>query len=177
MAVVKEPVVFQVVGYQDSGKTTLVKNMIERLTARSMSVATMKHHGHGGKPSLIENKDSSKHISAGAFVSLVEGDGRILLQGEKSSWTINEQLGILLSLQPDIILIEGHKNEDFPKVVILRTTEDIELLERLSNIKAVLYWDESLQQEINQFLTVPIFSIKDEQACDWVCTWLTTQCN
>ncbi len=177
MAVVKRPVVFQVVGYQNSGKTTLVKKIIEKLTERSFSIATIKHHGHGGKPDMIENKDSSEHILSGAIASLVEGDGRLLLQGEKSNWTITEQLEILNSLNPEIIIIEGHKNEDYPKVVILRTVEDRELLEKLTNIKAVLYWDESLEKEKNKFSSLPFFSIREEQACEWICTWLTNQCN
>ena len=177
MAVVNKPIVFQVVGYQNSGKTTLVKKIIEQLTARSFSVATIKHHGHGGKPDTMEDKDSSGHISAGALASLVEGDGRILLQAEKTTWAISEQLAILGTLQPNMIIIEGHKNEDYPKVVILRTIEDKELLEKLSNIKAVIYWDESLTREKNKFSSIPFFSIHDEQACEWVCAWLTKQCN
>lgn len=177
MAVVKKPIVLQVVGYQNSGKTTLVKKIIENLAARNFSVATIKHHGHGGKPDMIENKDSSEHISAGALASLVEGDGRLLLQGEKPTWTISEQLAILSPLHPDIIIIEGYKNEDYPKIVILRTIEDRVLLERLSNIKAVLYWDESLSKEKNKFSTLPFFSIRDEQVCEWICTWITNQSN
>lgn len=40
--------ILQIVGYQNSGKTTLVEKMVHALTEREMKVATIKHHGHGG---------------------------------------------------------------------------------------------------------------------------------
>ena len=77
MAMVKEPVIFQVSGYQNSGKTTLVNKIISGLKGKGLSVVTIKHHGHGGKPETPEGKDSSNHIESGAAASIVEGGGRL----------------------------------------------------------------------------------------------------
>lgn len=174
---VKRPVIFQVAGYQNSGKTTLVKRITEQLASRNFSIVTIKHHGHGGKPEMVESKDSTEHISAGAIASLVEGDGRIILQGEKESWTIEEQIDIVSQLHPDLILIEGHKYEGFPKAVIVRSAKDQELIEKLNNIRVVLYWDEDITGIKNSSNSLPFFNIHDHEGYEWICTYLTNQFN
>ncbi|QQK74745.1 molybdopterin-guanine dinucleotide biosynthesis protein MobB [Salicibibacter cibarius] len=40
--------VLQVVGYKNSGKTTLMEELVKAFSAREMHVAALKHHGHGG---------------------------------------------------------------------------------------------------------------------------------
>lgn len=173
---VKKPVIFQIAGYQNSGKTTLAKKVIENLAGQKMTVVTIKHHGHGGKPAVSEEKDSSQHITSGALASLVEGDGRLLLQAEKPVWLLNEQIEIATYFKPDVILIEGHKNEAFPKIVILRGMEDKVLLKRLKNIQAVFYWDEELSYMQKGYPTFPFFKIHDNAGYDWVVTYLESQC-
>ena len=148
MAVVK-PFVFQIVGYQNSGKTTIVKKLISDLAKEQISVVTMKHHGHGGKPIIAEEKDSSQHIGAGALASLVEGGGRLILHAEKREWKIEEQIQLLSQLHTDIILIEGHKFAEYPKGVIVRRQEDVELLSMLENIQVIYYWDRSLVKSVD----------------------------
>lgn len=148
MAVVR-PFVFQIVGYQNSGKTTFMKKLISELEKEQISVVTIKHHGHGGKPIIAEEKDSSQHIGAGALASLVEGDGRLILHAEKPEWKIEEQIQLLSLLKPDIILIEGHKYAGFPKAVIVRRMEDIELLSMLENIEVIYYWESSLLKSVD----------------------------
>ena len=174
---VKEPYIFQVVGYQNSGKTTFVKKITEQLSSRGFSIVTIKHHGHGGRPAMVENKDSSEHIQAGAIASLVEGDGRIILQAEKQRWTMKEQIELLRQLHPNFILIEGHKSEKYPKAVILRTMEDKGLLKKLNNIQAVLYWDKEIAELKEQFPTFPFYEIQDQAAVDSVCTLLVNKSN
>lgn len=44
--------ILQIVGYQNSGKTTLMEKLIQALTYEGMKVATIKHHGHGGYPEV-----------------------------------------------------------------------------------------------------------------------------
>ncbi|MBU8877442.1 molybdopterin-guanine dinucleotide biosynthesis protein B [Bacillus sp. FJAT-29790] len=176
---VRKPIVFQVAGYQNSGKTTLVKKIIKHLTSSGFAVATIKHHGHGGKPDMIENKDSGQHISSGALASLVEGEGRILLQLEKNSWTLDEQIEILMPLKLDIIIIEGHKHKDYPKVVILRNIEDQHLLSKLKNIKAVLYWDpfKEISSIQSEYSAIPFFEIHDNNGDEWIVSYLQNEIN
>ncbi len=169
MAVVN-PVIVQVVGFQNSGKTTFVKKLLQELSKQKIDVATIKHHGHGGKPDVVEKKDSSEHIHSGAFASLVEGEGRLLVQVEKDEWNIQEQIHILCSLNPEVIVIEGHKNESFHKIVLLRNKEDFDALRSLENVMAFVSY-EPLHINTN----VPIWNENDTMT--WLVQYINEQRN
>lgn len=160
--------IFQIVGYQDSGKTTFVKKLIEQLKSVCINTVTIKHHGHGGKPVFNEEKDSYQHLQAGALASIVEGDGHLLLQTEKSQWTLEEQIRLMSFFQPDVILIEGHKYETYPKAIIIRKEEDLPLIKKLTNVKVVFYWDEQLLASHKGLLEIPTFSINDPIGVKWM---------
>lgn len=171
MALVK-PVIFQIAGYQNSGKTTFISRLINALTKEDLLVATIKHHGHGGKPDLPENKDSSRHIAAGAMASLVEGNGHILLQAEAVKSALEDQIALMSFFQPDIILIEGHKKADYDKALIIRDRADLELFGELSNIKLLLSRDSNLTLQLKDQSDLPVFAMDDESGLDWLISYL-----
>lgn len=171
MAMVK-PFILQVVGFQNSGKTTMILKLIETFTNMGLKTATIKHHGHGGKPLAPEHKDSTKHLSAGAAASIVEGDGALILQAERSSFSLEDQIKLLDFINPDVILIEGHKQAKYPKLVIVRDQDDLSLLDQVSNCLAVVLWHNKLK---NALLDVPCYSIHDEtlikKCTEWLRDW------
>lgn len=160
--------IFQIVGFQNSGKTTLIKRLIEELKKQNVTAVTIKHHGHGGPPAFNEEKDSYQHIKAGAIASIVEGDGHLLLQSEKSRWTLNEQIQLLSVFQPNIIFIEGHKKEIYPKAVIICNREELSLLEDLENIKLVLFWEKNVIEHVQKEKPYPFYQINDSQGLKWL---------
>ncbi|MGE7762864.1 molybdopterin-guanine dinucleotide biosynthesis protein B [Peribacillus sp. NPDC097895] len=167
MALVKKPFIFQVVGYQNRGKTTFITNIIEKLRAVKLETAVLKHHGHGGKPDIIGMKDSKKHFQAGAAASLVEGDGTIELLGHfKAGAPITELIQLLGLFSPDVILVEGYKQEDFPKIILIKEESDLVLLVRLTNVKAAVAWPECLERTRNHAL-VPVFPLNSDQFFLW----------
>ncbi len=159
MALVQHRKILQIVGYQNSGKTTLIEQLITQATMEGLRVGTIKHHGHGGIPSLEASKDSLRHEQAGASVTAVEGDGTLRMTIRQREWQLANILEIYEALPLDTILIEGFKNEHYPKVVLLRTAQDQELLHKLTNIICILYWPTYLH-EIS--LDVPVFSIHEK---------------
>ncbi|MEH7113033.1 molybdopterin-guanine dinucleotide biosynthesis protein B [Neobacillus niacini] len=163
MALVK-PIIYQVVGYQNSGKTTFLLKLIQLLKSNNIKTVTIKHHGHGGYPDVAEQKDSYKHIDAGAAASLVEGEGRIVLQAEESDWGLEHQISLMSFFLPDVILIEGHKKQPYPKLLILRSEADFLLMEQLNNITAVIVWNYTLVEQVRENLNVPVFHISEEKA-------------
>lgn len=173
MALVK-PVLFQVAGYQNSGKTTLSIKLIEELSASGLKIATIKHHGHGGKPDVLETKDSGRHIKAGATVSLVEGGGRIIIQAEDVPWSLAKEIEMLSFFKPDVIIIEGYKNERYPKAVILRDKNDLELLEKLPNIKIIFHRDPKLASQLIDS-GFPVFDTEDEAGYKWILNYIKNQ--
>lgn len=133
-----KPVVFQIAGFKNSGKTTLVQAVIRELQKRGVAAVTIKHHGHGGKPDVLEDKDTSLHMKAGALASLAEGEGSILIQADRLDWPLERLIQLMSAFGPDIILIEGYKKECYPKAVIVRNLEEAEDLSRLDNIHAAI---------------------------------------
>lgn len=170
-----KPYIFQVVGFQNSGKTTYLNHLLEKLNGEKIRVGTIKHHGHGGKPDINENKDSAKYSRTGALASLVEGDGRLLIQAEKSAWLLEEQIEILAPFQLNIILVEGHKYESFPKAVIINEEKELCLLEELKNVVVVFFRERLLSLQKEKKLDVPHFHLEDDECFQWTIQFIKSQ--
>ncbi|WP_142953841.1 molybdopterin-guanine dinucleotide biosynthesis protein B [Bacillus cereus] len=164
MAMGNAPSILQIVGYQNSGKTTLVEKIVHALAESEMKVATIKHHGHGGFPEVAQ-KDSERHREAGAVVSSVEGAGLLSLSSLRDEWSLQEIIRLYEFFEVDTILIEGYKAEKYPKVVLLRSAEDIELLHKIENVVAIITWDKALSNLREEY---KVFHITEEKLyVDW----------
>jgi molybdopterin-guanine dinucleotide biosynthesis adapter protein len=154
--------VLQVVGYQNSGKTTYVEKVIKQATKLGLRVATVKHHGHGGTPYMNENgKDSDRHRLAGALATSVEGDGVLQLYSKQNEWKLVDILKIYQQLRLDLVIVEGYKKENYPKVVLLRSEEDLELVDQLTNIIALISWFPLTDEVKRKFVT---FNLDNEES-------------
>ncbi|WP_144461698.1 molybdopterin-guanine dinucleotide biosynthesis protein B [Siminovitchia fortis] len=131
--------IIQIVGFQNSGKTSLIEKLIKACKKKGIAVGTIKHHGHGGTPDRpFLNKDTDRHRQAGAAVTAVEGAGALHIEVMKDYWELEDIIRIYGQLPVDIILVEGYKKMDYPKVVLLRNQQDEILLQQLTNIIAVI---------------------------------------
>ncbi|PGS98351.1 molybdopterin-guanine dinucleotide biosynthesis protein B [Bacillus cereus] len=156
--------ILQIVGYQNSGKTTLVEKMVHALAEREMKVATIKHHGHGGFPEVAQ-KDSERHRKAGAVVSSVEGAGLLSLSSLRDEWSLQEIIRLYEFFEVDTILIEGYKAEEYSKIVLLRSAEDAELLHKVENIAAIITWYDAPSNVREEY---KVFHITEEKLyIDW----------
>lgn len=114
--------VFGITGWSGSGKTTLIKSLIPEIKARGFSVSTIKHAHHTfdvDKP----GKDSFEHRLAGACEVLISSSKRWVLMHENNN--DNEpSLGELLEKlqRNDLVLVEGFKNEPYPKLEVFRAS-------------------------------------------------------
>ncbi len=111
-----ETPVFGVTGWKNSGKTTLVTKLVEEMTRRGYRVSTIKHAHHAFDIDK-EGADSHRHRQAGASeVAIVSGTRWALmheLRGEEEP-SLND---VICRLSPcDIVIIEGYKREDHPKI-------------------------------------------------------------
>lgn len=66
--------------------------------------------------------------------------------------------------QPDLILVEGYKQETYPKILLLRDKNDIPLLHNLTNVVAILYWKDEIIAAIEKETMIPCYHISDEAA-------------
>jgi len=132
-----------VVGYKNSGKTTLIARWVRLLKDKGFSVAVLKHHGHGGQPAMPDSRtDTMQFFDNGADVSIVAGGGAVqLLLNEEPKF---RELKLLAAIgKPDFLLIEGYKNEQGEKIVLLREAADWASLSELDRIRLVIGISES----------------------------------
>ncbi len=108
--------IFGVTGWKNSGKTTLVANLVGEFTRRGLKVATIKHAHHHFDIDH-EGTDSWKHREAGAReVAIVSGSRWALMHEleDESEPSLDE---VIARMSPaDIIVIEGYKREAHLKI-------------------------------------------------------------
>lgn len=127
-----------VVGFKNSGKTTLINTWIQTIKSLGLKVAVIKHHGHGAKLSMPdERKDSMQYLKSGADASIVAGSGHTQhITAEEMDYASLKQLALLQ--KPDVILVEGYKQEPGEKVILVKDEADWRALEDLENIQLVV---------------------------------------
>ncbi len=112
--------IFGLAGWSGSGKTTLLTRLLPALIGRGLSVSTVKHAHHDfdiDQP----GKDSWRHRKEGATEVMVASSQRWALMHEHRG-APEPKLDILLRhMAPvDLVLVEGFKTEDFPKLEVYR---------------------------------------------------------
>lgn len=112
--------VFGIVGWQNSGKTTLIEALLAEFAARGLRVSTIKHAHHAFDID-IPGKDSHRHRTAGAHEVLVASGARWAIMHELHSTPEPSLEDLLQRLAPcDLILVEGFKNGTHPKIEVIR---------------------------------------------------------
>ena len=112
--------VFGFAGYSGSGKTTLIEQLIPRLIARGLTVSLIKHAHHRFEIDT-PGKDSWRHREAGAHEVLITSDQRWVLMHELRGAPEPGLSAQLTRLSPcDLVLVEGYKFADIPKIEVHR---------------------------------------------------------
>jgi len=108
-----------IVGPAKSGKTLLIERLIPELNRRGLRVATVKHTHHRDVSLDIPGKDTYRYRQAGAeVIVLASPDGFSILTEEAGTFGLEEVVSALPE-KLDIILVEGFKQEGFPKIEIV----------------------------------------------------------
>lgn len=164
-----KPPILQISGYSNSGKTTLLTQIIAYFSAKGMRVAVIKHDG-GHEISLDqEGKDTWRYHAAGAPLVAIQSKTQAAWF-EYTPVGLGDMINRLALGRPDLILIEGYKSETYPKLLLIRREADKELLGELTDILAVVSWV-PLHHD-----TLPVFSIDDVSGIiAFVQTWYDAQ--
>jgi len=148
----EKPPIVCVVGKSDAGKTTFLEKLIRELKIRKIRVGTIKHDAHGfdiDKP----GKDTWRHAQAGADAVIISSPAKFALIKKVDEEMSLDQVAELLP-DMDIILTEGFKRSDKPKIEISRTAHSSELLCTSNELIALVSdaeWD----------IGVPLFGLDD----------------
>ncbi|RQW82883.1 MAG: molybdopterin-guanine dinucleotide biosynthesis protein B [Geobacter sp.] len=140
------------VGTSGTGKTTFLEKLIRELKKRKFRVGTAKHDVHGfeiDKP----GKDTWRHAQAGADAVVLSSPEKVALVRKVDEELTLDQVTELLG-SVDIILVEGYKRSDKPKIEIHRRAHSRELLCAPEELLAVVS-DEDWQ------IGVPLFDLED----------------
>jgi len=152
--------VFGITGWKNSGKTTLTCKLVEEFTRRGLRVSTLKHAHHLFDVDH-EGTDSHRHRQAGA--------GEVAIASGRR-WAIMHELGqadepplqeMLARLSPcDLVLIEGYKRENHPKIEVRRqaATDRTPVPDIDASIRAIAA-DHAVDDA-----KVPVFSLDDINA-------------
>lgn len=148
----KTPVV-QVIGYKNSGKTTLVCQLVRQLKQKGLRVGTVKHSSHTFD---IDHpgKDTWRHRKAGAEAVAITSPDRTAIVRQRST-PLSDLLAEMRGV--DLVMVEGFKWEPYPKIVIVKNIEHLELLKNTEHVIAVVSWIPL------QHIGVPVFH-KDDVA-------------
>ncbi|MFD2131320.1 molybdopterin-guanine dinucleotide biosynthesis protein B [Pseudogracilibacillus auburnensis] len=155
-----------VVGFKNSGKTTLLNRWIRLLKEKGHHVSVIKHHGHGAKLDMPdETKDSMQYLYSGADVSLVSGGGFTQhIANREASFKELKQLASWN--HSDIMLVEGYKAEQGEKVVLINREEDWQELKSVEGIVLVV--------GLESPCTYPQIDSREEvaQLDEWLLKWI-----
>ena len=142
--------VIGIVGWKNSGKTTLMKEIIKYLVSKNFVVGTIKHAHHNfdiDKP----DTDSYLHRQAGSQQVIISSSKRwakIVELKDKSEKKLNELLQELDA--PDIVIIEGFKDASHPKIEIIRKDSNNYLFPKIKNVLGLVS-DSKIDTNLPQF--------------------------
>jgi len=150
--------IVSIVGKSKSGKTALMEKLIGELKSRGYRVATIKHTPQG--MTLDEaDKDSWRHIQGGSEATAIASPDKIVFIKPTAQELTLDQIARLFGEDYDIILAEGFKQSDAPKIEVHRR----QVGPPLSNIKKLIaiVTDEPLETKVRQFTMQDVTGLAD----------------
>jgi len=103
------------VGHSNSGKTTLIEQIVRILSRKGYRVGVLKHT-HGAIKADKRGTDTDRFRLAGAGISSITDD-KLLVRFEDAKKLTPKMIVGALGRELDLLIIEGYKKESFPKAL------------------------------------------------------------
>ena len=145
-------IVIGIVGWKNSGKTRLIKELIKYFSSKKYKVATIKHAHHNFEIDKV-GTDSFAHGKSGASEVLISSSKRWAKINEISNRNELKLNDLLQKIEnSEIVLVEGFKKENHKKIEVVRTSETKKkpLYSSLKNVIALVS-----NEKLN--INIPIF--------------------
>tara|TARA_Y100001960_G_C14415291_1_gene700174 strand:+ start:118 stop:606 length:489 start_codon:yes stop_codon:yes gene_type:complete len=139
-----------IIGLKNSGKTFIVQKLIQYFIEQKFKVGSIKHAHHNFEIDY-PNTDSFLHRKAGSQQVIVSSKKRwakIVELNDSKEKTLKELLSDFDSL--DIVIIEGFKKENHPKIEIIDKKNNNYLFPKLQNVIGIIC-DEMIDISLPQF--------------------------
>jgi molybdopterin-guanine dinucleotide biosynthesis protein B len=111
------PPVISIVGKSESGKTTLIEQLIPELKRRGYRIGIVKH-AHQGFDMDRKGKDSYRHRQAGADTVMIASPGQIAMIKDVPGESLDNLVSYFDDV--DLLITEGFKRDRAPKIEIYR---------------------------------------------------------
>jgi molybdopterin-guanine dinucleotide biosynthesis protein MobB len=146
------PPIVSIVGRSRSGKTTLIEKLIPEIKRRGYRVGTIKHTHH---PVEIDQpgKDSSRLRAAGADTVMLAAPGRVALIKDVRTDRLESLVGYFQDV--DLLITEGFKRENRPKIEVVRAALNPEMLCR-DNPHLI-----AVATDMNLSIPLPVFGLEN----------------
>ncbi len=135
------------VGRANVGKTTLLEKLIKEFSRRGVKVATVKHTHHFEMDG--PGKDTWRHARAGAETVVIASPDKMALLDYSGREKSLDRIAALIT-GVDLIVTEGYKHADKPKIEVFRAAVSRELVCDPEDLLAVVT-DVRLDLDIPQF--------------------------
>jgi molybdopterin-guanine dinucleotide biosynthesis protein B len=141
--------VFSIVGANSGvGKTTVLCSIVKELKERGYRVCTVKHNAHGFD---IDHpgKDTWKHGQAGADMVVISSPNKIaMIEKIEREYSLDEIISKISNV--DIIITEGYKLENKPKLEVFRKAAAKEVYAKDEDLFAIIT-DTPIKKGVAQF--------------------------
>jgi len=150
--------IIAIVGRSGAGKTTLIENLIQEMKSRGYRVATVKHTPLGMKLA-DDKKNSERHLAAGSEAVVMAGQAQLVMVKPSPRPATLTEAASLLGDDYDLILAEGFKQDETPKIAVHRRLNGVPL----TNLKKLfaIVTDEKLDTKTRQFNAKEIKPLAD----------------
>ena len=132
--------VFGIVGWKNSGKTYFAQQIISILSSQNFRVASIKHAHHDFE---IDRPETDSYLlrkagSQQVIISSAKRWAKIYELKDSSEKNLNELINELEN--PEVVIVEGFKNENHPKIEIIKDSNDRSsfMFNNLNNIVALI---------------------------------------
>ncbi len=155
--------IVSIVGKSDSGKTTLLEKLVRELRNRGYRIATIKHDAHSFEIDH-EGKDSWRHKKAGANITVISSPEKMAMVADTDHDHTLSEIRDKFIRDVDLILTEGYKREEHPKIEVFRSELKRELLCQKDDNLVALAGD-----PVNPPEGVPVFDLNEPgHLCDFI---------
>ena len=141
--------IISIVGKSKSGKTTLLESLIANLKQRGYKVAVIKHSGGDFEPDQA-GKDSWRFSQAGSEISAISSAKKMAVFKNLDHDLNPQELATFIGDGYDLILTEGFKRSNHPKIEVHRREQGKELVSPPQQLVAVVT-DKPLDVNVPQF--------------------------
>lgn len=129
--------VVSIIGRSNSGKTTLIEGLIPELIKRGYKVATIKHDVHNFEVDKV-GKDSWRHKMAGAKMTIVSSAKKMAIFTDAEKDNTLEEICARYIRDVDIVLAEGYRMSNYPKIEVVRLKDEGLLCKTPDNLLAIV---------------------------------------